>query len=153
MYPGVGPYEDTNEIIMELEHCLQGGAIGCVWCRGYDPERYNDLFADLHSMHWALCHLNLPLHVPSQDICDVQFRGFEAGIKIIHFDYFTRLYEQWVRNEWKEVAGNYAGICLEGQTKTKKAFVWIVHANRCSNTLTPGKEEVIRLHSTSLLLS
>jgi len=25
MYPGVGPYENTNEIITELEHCLNGG--------------------------------------------------------------------------------------------------------------------------------
>jgi hypothetical protein len=41
------------------------------------------------------------------------------------------------------VSRNYAGICLEGQSKTKKAFVWILHANRRSNTLTPGKEDVI----------
>ena len=41
------------------------------------------------------------------------------------------------------VSRNYAGICLEGQSKAKKTFVWIVHANRCSSTLTPRKEAVI----------
>jgi hypothetical protein len=41
------------------------------------------------------------------------------------------------------VSRSCAGTSLEGQSKAKKAFVWFVHANRCSNTLTPGKKAAI----------
>jgi hypothetical protein len=47
------------------------------------------------------------------------------------------------RKRPRPVSRNYAGICLEEQSKAKKVFVWIVHAKRCSNILTPGKEEII----------
>jgi len=50
------------------------------------------------------------------------------------------------------VSRSYAGICLERQSKAKKAFVLIVHANRCSNTLTPGKEAVIIFNITIIII-